>query len=54
MRIRQRGTLRFVSLWMRVYVDDLDTPVGTVGYYFSALEWVSDEEADRLRREEGM
>lgn len=45
---------RFVSLWMRVYVNDMDTPVGTVGYYFSVLEWVSDEEADRLRREEGM
>lgn len=45
---------RYVSLWIRAYVENLGETVGTVGSFFNVLEWVSDEEADRLRREEGM
>lgn len=28
--------------------------VGLVGHFYNIIEWVSDEEADRLQREEGM
>ncbi len=45
---------KFVSLWLYVYVEDLGKPVGTVGEYFNVLEWVSDEEADRIKRESGL
>ena len=44
----------FVALWLRAYVYDLSTLVGYVGDFYNVLEWVSDEEADRLQREEGM
>ncbi len=45
---------RYVALWIRAYVEDLGKPVGTVGTFYNILEWVSDEEAERLRRENGM
>lgn len=45
---------RFAALWLRVYVKDLDTTVGTVGYFYNVFEWISDEEAERLKREEGI
>jgi hypothetical protein len=45
---------RFAVLWLHVYVEDLGTPIGTVGNFYNVLEWVSDEEAERLKREEGM
>ena len=32
----------------------MGTMVGTVGSYYNIMEWISDEEADRLEREEGM
>ena len=44
----------FVSLWLRAYVYDLSTLVGYVGDFYNVMEWVSDEEADRLQKEEGM
>jgi hypothetical protein len=40
-----------VELWNHVYVENLGETVGTVGHFYSILEWVSDEEADRLRKE---
>ena len=43
-----------MALWLRAYVYDLSTLVGYVGDFYNILEWVSDEEADRLQREEGM
>ncbi len=46
--------LRFATLWLNVYVYDLGNPIGTVGQFYNILEWVSDEEAERLQREEGM
>ena len=42
---------RFAVLWLHVYVEDLGTPIGTVGNFYNVLEWVSDEEAERLKRE---
>lgn len=42
---------RFVVLWLHVYVEDLGTPIGTVGNFYNILEWISDEEAERLKRE---
>jgi hypothetical protein len=36
---------------LNVYVYDLGDPIGTVGQFYNVLEWVSDEEAERLQRE---
>lgn len=44
----------YLYLWVHVYVENLGVSVGTVGHYYNIMEWVSDEEADRLKREEGM
>lgn len=44
----------FVSLWLRAYVYNLSSLVGYVGDFYNVMEWVSDEEADRLQKEEGM
>lgn len=44
----------FVSLWASFYVEKLGTPVGSVGTFYNVMEWVSDEEADRLQHEDGM
>ena len=42
---------RFAVLWLHVYVENLGEPVGTVGHYYNVLEWISDEEAERLKGE---
>ena len=42
---------RFVELWNQVYVENLGETIGTVGHYYNILEWISDEEAERLQRE---
>lgn len=42
---------RFAVLWLNVYVYDLGDPIGTVGQFYNVLEWVSNEEAERLQRE---
>ena len=44
----------FVALWLRAYVYDKSTLIGYVGDFYNVMEWVSDEEADRLQKEEGM
>lgn len=44
----------FVSLWMRAYVYNLSSLVGYVGDFYHLMEWVSDEEADRLQNESGL
>lgn len=41
---------RFVELWNHVYVENLGETIGTVGHYYNILEWISDEEAERLRK----
>ena len=42
---------RFVELWNHVYVENLGELVGNVGDFYNVLEWVSDEEADALRKD---
>lgn len=42
---------RFVELWNEVYVEDLGEMIGTVGHFYSILEWVSDEEAADLKKQ---
>lgn len=44
----------YVALWIKAYVEDLGSPIGTVGNFYNVLEWVSEEEAERLHREEGL
>jgi len=44
----------YLYLWSEMYVENLGASVGTVGHFYNIMEWVSDEEADRLKKEEGM
>ena len=41
----------YLYIWTEMYVENLGTPVGTVGHFYNVMEWVSDEEAERLKRE---
>ena len=43
-----------VILNVRVYLQEFGAPFATLGYYDNQMEWVSDEEADRLVKEYGM
>lgn len=45
---------RYASLWLYVYLKNVGTMVGTVGHYYNVLEWVTLEEAVRLKTEENM
>ena len=45
---------KYLYVWTMMYVEDLGSAVGTVGHFYNIMEWVSDEEADRLRQQEGM
>ena len=44
----------YLYIWMEMYVENMGATVGTVGHFYNIMEWVSDEEAERLKREEGM
>ena len=44
----------YLYLWTEMYVENLGSPVGTVGHFYNIMEWVSDEEAERLKNEEGL
>ena len=44
----------YLYIWTEMYVYNLGTPIGTVGYFYNIMEWISDEEAERLMKEEGM
>ena len=44
----------YLYLYTHIYVENLGVPVGTVGHFYNIMEWSRDEEADRLKREEGM
>ena len=41
----------YLYIWTEMYVENLGEPVGTVGHFYNIMEWVSDEEAERLMRE---
>jgi len=44
----------YLYVWTEMYVENLGTAVGTVGHFYNIMEWVSDEEAERLKNEAGM
>ena len=44
----------YLYVWTEMYVENLGVPVGTVGHFYNIMEWVSDEEAERLKNEAGM
>ena len=44
----------YLYVWTMMYVEDLGATVGTVGHFYNIMEWISDEEADRIKREEGI
>lgn len=41
----------YLYIWTEMYVENLGATVGTVGHFYNIMEWVSDEEAERLKRE---
>jgi hypothetical protein len=41
----------YLYIWTEMYVENLGAPVGTVGHFYNIMEWISDEEAERLKRE---
>ena len=41
----------YLYVWTTMYVRDLNTSIGNVGNFYTVMEWVSDEEAQRLMRE---
>lgn len=45
---------RYLYIWAEMYVENLGSPIGTVGHFYNIMEWVSDEEAQRLKMEEGL
>lgn len=45
---------RYLYIWTEMYVENLGISIGTVGHFYNIMEWITDEEADRLRNEEGM
>ena len=42
---------KYLYIWTEMYVENLGTPVGTVGHFYNIMEWVSKEEGERLMRE---
>ena len=42
---------KYLYIWTEMYVEKLGEPVGTVGHFYNIMEWVSDEEGERLMRE---
>lgn len=46
--------LNAATIYARFYVEDIGESYGTVGTYYNIMEWVSDAEAQRLHRVEGM
>ena len=42
---------RYLYIWTEMYVEKLGEPVGTVGHFYNIMEWVSDEEGERLMKE---
>ena len=41
----------YLYIWTEMYVENLGATVGTVGHFYNIMEWISDEEAERLKRE---
>lgn len=45
---------KYLYVWAHMYVENLGVSIGTVGHFYNIMEWISEEEAMRLKREEGM
>ena len=45
---------KYLYLWAHFYVENIGTTVGTIGHFYNIMEWISDEEAERLQKVEGM
>ena len=41
----------YLYVWTEMYVENLGVSVGTVGHFYNVMEWISDEEAQRLKNE---
>ena len=41
----------YLYIWTEMYVENLGETIGTVGHFYNIMEWISDEEAERLMRE---
>lgn len=39
---------QFAAIWLHAYIEDLGTPIGTVGHYYNIAEWVTDAEAEDI------
>ena len=44
---------KYLFLWTEMYVEKYGELVGSVGNFYNVIEWISDEEAERLQREQG-
>ncbi len=44
----------YIALWSMLYVKNLGEMVGTVGHFYSVMEWISEKEARRLSKEDGL
>lgn len=43
----------YLTVGTEMYFEDLGSPYGSLGPFYNVMEWVSDEEAERLKNEEG-
>lgn len=42
---------RYLYVWAHMYVEDLSVSIGTVGHFYNIMEWITEEEANRIMRE---
>ena len=45
---------KYLYVWTHVYVEKIGNTIGTVGHFYNIMEWITEEEAERLKREEGL
>ncbi|MCX4334221.1 MAG: DUF4984 domain-containing protein [Bacteroidales bacterium] len=45
------GCQNYITVSFRAYVTTLDGEYGTVGHFYNIMEWISEEEADRLMKD---
>jgi hypothetical protein len=42
---------KYLYVWSHMYVENLGVPVGTVGHFYNVMEWISEEEAELIKKE---
>ena len=45
---------KYLYVWTHVYVEKIGQTIGTVGHFYNIMEWITEEEAERLKRQEGL